>query len=82
MDERACVVPGRWVDYHARGLVDDRQVAVLIKHVERNLFRDGIRDVCLRDLKLDHVTHAYAIGRIGRLAVDSNEVALDQPRRG
>src|SRR5712671_3631859 len=82
MDQRAGVMAGGGMDDHARGLVDDRQVVVLIENVERNLFRGRVRDVSLRDLELDHVTHAYAIRGIGRVAVDPDQVALDQPRRG
>ena len=80
--QRAGVVAGRRVDDHARRLVDDRQVVVLVNDLEWNRLRRGFGYVSLRDLELHDVARHHAVRRVGGLAVDPHEVALDQARGG
>lgn len=80
VDQRARVMARSRVNHHPGGLVDDREVVVLVDDLERNRLRGSVGDVGLRDLELHHVPRRYPIGGIGRLAVDANEVALDETR--
>jgi hypothetical protein len=66
------------VDDHPRRLVDDREVVVLLDDLEGDDLRSSVGDVRLRDLELDHVPGRDPISGIGRLAVEANEVALDE----
>ena len=81
MDQGAGVVPWRRMDDHPGGLVDDRDVFVLVDDVERYLLRPGHHDVGLGNLKLDYVPGGNAVRGVGRVAVDEDQVAFDQPRR-
>jgi hypothetical protein len=63
---------------HAGRLVDDGDVLVLEYDVERDRLRGNVGDVGLRDLELDDVASGYPVSGISRLAVDLNQVALDQ----
>jgi hypothetical protein len=68
---------GRVHDHSGR-LVDDSQVFVLVHHLQRDRFGCGLIDVGLRDLELNNVTRCNSIRRIGRPAVDKDQVALDE----
>jgi hypothetical protein len=70
------------VDDHPGRLVDHGQIFVLIEDLERNRLRHGFRHVRLGDLEFDDVARRYAVGGIGALPVDPDEVALDQARGG
>jgi hypothetical protein len=68
------------MNHHAGGLADHHQVVVLIDDVERNLLglrRDG---ECFRDLDLDDVARSNTSGGLCGLAVEANEMTLDQAR--
>src|SRR5256886_7500196 len=80
MDEGSGVVPRRRVDDHAGGLVDDRDVVVLVNDVQRDLLRAGLHDIRLGDLEVDDVSGSHAVRRVGGVTVDQDEVTLDEPR--
>ena len=80
MDEGSGVVPRRRVDDHAGGLVDDRDVVVLVNDVQRDLLRAGLEDIRLRDLEVDDVSGSHAVRRVGGVTVDQDEMTLDEPR--
>src|SRR5216683_1451551 len=82
VDQRSGVVAGRGVHDHPGRLVDDGEILVFIKDIERDVLRGGVADVGLRDLELDHVARGYVVGGIGSVTVDVHEVALDESRRG
>ena len=71
-----------WVNDHTRRFIYDQQVFILIDDLERDVFGLGVCCVGLGDLELDHVAGGDSIRGIGRLAIHSDQVALDQPRRG
>ena len=72
----------RRVDDHPGRLVYDGDVFVFVNDVERDRLRRGLGDVRLGDLELHHIAGRHPVRGIGRLAVDVNEVALDQARGG
>ena len=69
------------MDDHAGGLVDDRDVLVLIHDVERNLLGARLDHVGLRYLEVDDVPYGHPVRWVGRMIVHKGEVAFDQPRR-
>src|SRR6266699_1638105 len=73
---------GRRVHDHARGLVDNDQVGVLIDEPERERFRGRPRGMRLGDGEFDDVACGDAIRRMGRLAVEPDHPVLYQPGRG
>jgi len=81
MDQGSGVVTRRRVDNHPSGLVDDRDVAVLVNDVERDCLRTRLHHVRLGDLEINDVSGRHAIGRVGGVTVDQREVTLDQTRR-
>src|SRR5712691_148245 len=78
--QRARAVAGRGVHDHSRGLVDDKEVLILVDDLERDFFGLSVRAVGLGDLELDHVAGGDSIRRICGLAIDRDQVALDQAR--
>lgn len=82
MDQRARLVAGCRMHHHAGRFVDDEQIAVLIDDLERDRLGRCNRGISLRNLELDNVSGRDAIRGIGSLAVDPNQAAFDEPRRG
>ena len=80
--KRAGVVARCGVHDHSRRLVDHQKVFVLEDDLQRDCLghRDG--HVRLRDLELDDVAGRDSVRGIGRLAIDRDQVALDEPGRG
>ena len=51
VDQGAVRVAGGRVHHHALGLVDHQQVGVLIHDIQRDLLRNGLDGLCVRDLQ-------------------------------
>ena len=51
IDQGAVRVAGGRVHHHALGLVDHQQVGVLIHDIQRDLLRNGLDGLCVRDLQ-------------------------------
>ena len=81
MNEGPGVMPGRRVHDHARRLVDDGEVVILVDDVEGYVLGSCLQHKRLRQLDFDDVTGRDAVGGLGRPAVEPNEVSFDQPRR-
>ena len=70
---------GRGMDNHARRFIDNDQIVILIKHLERDLFRADMALVRLLDADLDLVALTGAKPRVGdRRTIDRNRPPLDQ----
>src|SRR2546422_1643337 len=78
MDQRPRLVARGGMDDHARRLVDDDQVFILIHDLEQDRFRRGGRRIGLGDIDLDHVADRHVIRGIRGLPVDTHQVALDE----
>ena len=76
--ERAGIVAGRGVHHHARGLVDDYYVVVLVDDVERNILGQSIERLGLGEREVDEVTHGYLVFFLGRPSVDGDEACFTQ----
>ena len=70
------------MDHHPGRLVDDYEVTVFIHDVERYRLGLGNGRVSLRNLELDLVAGRDAVRGTRRAAVEGDEMALDQTRRG
>ncbi len=66
------------MDDHARGLVEDDQVAVLVEDAEREILRLGGRGHRSGELELDLLAPANAGGGLHRLAEHPHLPGLDQ----
>jgi len=78
VDERPGKIPRSGMDSHAGGLVDDDEVIVFVKHVER----DGFGFRFERSARLRLHSDAFAafefLARFGGLAVDENKAGIDE----
>ena len=63
---------------HAARLVDDDDVLILVKHVERNGFRQNFPRLRLGHMDFHRVPGAQLVVRLHRPAVDEDGAALDQ----
>jgi hypothetical protein len=81
MYQRARVMAGRRVHDHSGGLVDDGEIVILVHNLQRYVLGGRVADIGLGYLELHHVAHGDAVRRIGGVAVDAHEVALDEARR-
>jgi hypothetical protein len=70
------------VDDHARGLVDDCDVLVLVNDVERDRLSPDFDGICLRNLELDDVTSRDTVRRVRGVPVDQRQVAFDEASGG
>src|SRR5438034_8935971 len=82
VDQRARVVTRCGVHDHARGLVDDDQVGVLIDEPQGERLRPRSRGMRFGDGELDDVASGHAIRGVRRLAVEPDPPVLYQPGRG
>jgi hypothetical protein len=77
----ACVVggAGSCVDHHAGGFVDDGEVFVFVKDVERDVFGDGVKGCGLRGaFDFDGLAAAEFLFGLGRVAVDADLTGFDE----
>src|ERR1051326_3203173 len=79
VDERAARMSGGGMDDHARRLVDDDQVAILVDDVERQRFGLRLGIDRLRDQDFDLLSTAHALIRPGGAPVDLHVAVFDQP---
>ena len=61
--ERSAPVPGSRMYDHSLGFVDDKNIAVLIKNIDRNIFRFDVRNnfIRKREINLIALRHAQAV---------------------
>ena len=53
--QRTAVMPRRRMHDHSLGLIHDKDIAVLIKDIQRNILRQDIRQDLLRDGEGDKI---------------------------
>ena len=78
MHEGSRVVPWGRMDDHPRRLVDDGDVIVFVKDVQRDGLRDRLDHEGVRYLQVDDISRDHAVRRVGGMTVDVYQVALDQ----
>ena len=71
-------VPCPGVNGHARGFVDADDVVVLIKNVQRNGFRLGLKRRAWLRIDLDLIAGAKFLGILGGLAIEKDKALRDQ----
>jgi hypothetical protein len=70
---------GTGVDHHAGGFVDDGEVFVFVKDVERDVFGDGVKGCGLRGaFDFDGLAAAEFLFGLGRVAVDADLTGFDE----
>jgi hypothetical protein len=77
VDEGSGVNSGSGVHHHAGGLVDGREIVILIQDLERDIFRDSLEGALPGGLNGDLFTPAEEMGRAPGLAVDPHAADLD-----
>src|SRR6266852_3394842 len=82
MDQRSRLMTGCGMDHHARRLVDHDEIVILVDDFKWDRLSRCQRCIGFGDLELDDITDRHAIRWVGGLAVDADEVTLDEPRSG
>ena len=70
VDERPRVDARGWVNDHAARLVDDDDVAVLIEDVERDILRQDLDGLRLRQVEGDFLPRLQLVVRLAHAATD------------
>ncbi len=78
VDERAARVPCSGVNGHASGFVDDDELVVLIKNIERDGFGFGFKRWTRLGLNGDALAAFEFLAGFGGLAVDLDEAGIDE----
>jgi len=76
--EGAAAGSGSGVNDHARGLIHDGDIFVLVKNVEGDLFRSGAQGRAREDFYVDHISGHYALCRPHEAAAEANAAFVDQ----
>ena len=79
VDQGAALVARRRVDHHARRLVDDDQILVLVDDRERQILGRGRRLDRLGNLDRDLLSGLDRLVRLRRVSCDQHGALLDQP---
>ena len=72
VDQRAAVVAGGGMDYHALRLVDENNILVLVENVQIHLFGHDLRFCGFRSRDLHHIPWENPVTAFFRLSVDQN----------
>src|SRR5205085_5950579 len=77
VEQRAVVLAMRWMREHTGGLIDDDEVLVLEKYVERNVLLPHRGPARVIHVDLDEVIRAKAVTDILKAPVDLATLAFD-----
>ena len=78
IDQRARAVAGAGVDHHPGLLVEDQEIAVLVKNLQREILGGHLNRRGGRDGQLDAFAASQAARRLRRLSVDPCQPRVDQ----
>ena len=78
VDQSMLLMPGGRVHHHPLGLVDDQQMRVLVKDVQRDIFRHDRSRADRGDLHTDHIPRLQAVTGPDRPVIDQDHPILEQ----